>query len=412
MKTYGKSYVEKSDFQKFTKPITPENEKDILNWLRFATGKKCQIEGKDLRLNYGFQTKTVVSEAKEGVYQFLAHSKDNRVYFIYFEMSGAEARDSERAMKEFMRYMKIEPPKEAKASKFQSSKFKPSGKVSPEYLNTIAEVKKQVLNSKGWWLAQTNNYVLKSNMPTKKRSFARKVQEHVEFIRTVYEKFIPPIDEINAVSIITIPNTKEEYFSYTGAPDWSAGVWMSSRKELAVSPYTTDEDRLMNVLRHEAFHQYIFYALNENRSPAWFNEGHADLFSAIKKSGSRVTLIEDNYHLRKLLPLFQRGRISIEKHINLGHSAFYADKDLNYPLAWSIIYYLRKAVPILKNKKEYTQILPRALEAIAANKNIQAVTKEAFKGIDMKLFQKDFLEFWASKSLRSRASRNYIVPRK
>ena len=125
-----------------------------------------------------------------------------------------------------------------------------------------------------------------------------------------------------------------------------------------------------------------------------------------------MTLIEDYYHLRKLLPLFQRGRISIEKHINLNHSGFYADKDLNYPLAWSIIYYLSKAAPILKDKKEYTQILPRALQAIGDNKKPSAVTKEAFRGIDMKQFQEDFLEFWASKSLRSKAGRNYIVPRK
>ena len=223
MKTYGKSYVEKADFQKFIKPITPENEKDIIAWLRFTTGKKCQIGDKDLKLNYGFQTKAVVSEAKNGVYQFLAISKDKRVYFIYLEMSGAETKDSERAVKEFMRYMKIEPPKQVKASKFQSSKYKPSGKVSTEYQDTIEEVKKQVLNTKGWWLAQTNNYVLKSNLPTKKRSFARKVQEHVEFIRAVYEKFIPPIDEIKAVSIVTIPSTKAEYLSYTGAPEWSGG---------------------------------------------------------------------------------------------------------------------------------------------------------------------------------------------
>ncbi|MCM8529686.1 MAG: hypothetical protein NE330_00875, partial [Lentisphaeraceae bacterium] len=316
------NHVLLDEYKKRIIQIEKWDDANILKWLKYLKPGKASLELKYPKLNYLIKNQSVISNNKDKRvhnYDFVLTIADGRKYFLAITMRGGEERDAERAMKDFVKYLKIEKVKEVKASRFQSSKYKPSGKVSKEYEKTISEVKQQVLNTKGWWLAQTNNYILKSNMDSRKRTFAKKVQAHLEFIRGVYEKFIPASTEIKAVSIVTIPGTREEYLKYTGAPDWSGGVWMASRKELAVSSYTSNEDFLLQVLRHEAFHQYIYYALDENHSPAWFNEGHAELFSAVKISGSRITIIEDNRALSTLLPLFGRKAVSLSKHINLDY---------------------------------------------------------------------------------------------
>lgn len=406
-------YVILDDYKKNLENIEKWDDTNVVRWLAHLKGSKVSLESKYPKLNYLIKNQSVISTSKDKRvlhYDFVLTVADGRKYFLAITMRGGEARDAERAMKDFVKYLKVDKVREVKTSRFQSNKFKPSGKVSKEYEKTVDEVKKQVLNTKGWWFAQTDNYILKSNMDTRKRTFAKKVQAHVEFIRGVYEKFIPASSEIKAVSIVSIPSTRQEYLEYTGAPDWSGGVWMSSRKELAVNPYTSNEGFLMQVLRHEAFHQYIYYALDENRSPAWFNEGHAELFSAVKISGSRVTIVEDKRALSTLLPLFRRNAVSVSKHINLDHAGFYENKDINYPLSWSIIYFLRKAVPLYKDKR-YANVLDHALQAIAEGGSLEEVNKAAFGSVDMKAFEADFFKFWNDKRMRSKAARNIIVPR-
>ena len=187
---------------------------------------------------------------------------------------------------------------------------------------------------------------------------------------------------------------------------------MSSRRELAVGYFggKANERQTMGTLNHEAFHQYIFYALQEQTTPPWFNEGHADLFASVKKVGSKLKLIEDPYHMRRLSPLFARGAVNLEKHISLDYQGFYNNIELNYPLAWSIIYYLRKSAPLYKDKR-YSKILSITMAEVAKGSDIKTINEKAFYGIDMKDFQRDFLKFWNSKKMRSKAARNYIIPK-
>jgi hypothetical protein len=401
-------------YKKAIKKIESWDEKNTLAWLKQVTGKNAKLEDKYPKLHYSLKTMLVDYGQNDTTFGILLSSKDNKHYFINLTMRGGDAKDADRAMQGFVRYIKIDKVREVKKSSFQSSKFKPSGKVSPEYQKVLDEIKQQVLNTKGWWFTQTNNYILKSNMGTKKKTFAKKVQTHLEFIRTVFERFIPPIVEINAVSVLTIPSTKEEYAAYIPQGyGWSAGIWMPGRKELAVSAFTSNESALLSVLRHEAFHQYIFYATGEKRIPVWYNEGHADMFQAIKQSGSRVTIVEDSNHLRSLLPLFKRKAVSIKKHISLDHAQFYAEssRSLNYSTAWSLVYYLRKAAPLYKDKR-YSTILPNALKAIAKGDSPDEINKKAFYGIDLDAFETDFFKFWEDKRMRSKALKNIIVPRK
>ncbi len=386
----------------------------INKWFKAFTNKDVKLVDKYPKLTFSIKQKWVEMGQNGNTYDFLIQSSDKRLFYLHASINVGEAKDIERAMQSFIKSIRIGRPQEIKSTN-QSSKVKPIGKVSSTYQATVEKVKQQVANTEGWWFAQTKNYILKSNLGSRSKTFAKRIQERVEVMRAVYEKFIPPVSEISAVSVIAVPGTRKEYVEYSGAPSWSAGVWNSSRRELVVSQLEgrdkkTTEYQMMNTLHHEAFHQYIFYALNQIQTPAWFNEGHADLFAAVKVSGSKVKIIEDVYHLRTLDKYFKSGNINLQKHINSSYQEFYSSKDLNYPLAWSIIYFLRKGGEQFK-AKGYDKILENLMTELVATKSIEKANKKAFYGIDMAAFQQDFLKFWSNKSARSKALRNYIIPR-
>ncbi|MCM8529370.1 MAG: DUF1570 domain-containing protein [Lentisphaeraceae bacterium] len=387
----------------------------ITEWFKAFTGKDIKLIDKFPKLTFAFKQKWVEMSQSGNQYDFLIQTRDKRLLYLHAKFTTGTEEETLEALQYFIRQIRIGRPKEVKSSN-QSTRVKPIGKVSSAYEETIKKVIQAVANTEGWWYAQTPNYVLKSNLPSKSKTFAKRVQERVELMRKVYEKFIPPVDEISAVSVITIPATRDEYVQYSGAPSWSAGVWNSSRRELVVSQLDggkkSAEAQMMNVLHHEAFHQYIFYALNNTSPPAWFNEGHADLFAAVKVTGSKVKSIEDGYHMRTLASVFRSRQINIEQFVQYTYDQFYDERQrsINYAFAWSLIYFIRKAEPEYKDKG-YDKILGKCLTELTKSRDMFKATKVAFEGVDMNTFQKDFYDFWNDKRARSKAERNVIIPR-
>ena len=404
--------VDENDFKKNIEVPQP-GVTFINDWFKAFTGKDIKLTDKYPKLTFSIKQKWVEMAQSDNQYDFLIQSTDKRLFYLTVKFSDGEQKDTEDAVKKFLRTIRIGRPQDVKASN-QSSKVKPNGNTSSDFQATVEKVKQEVSNLEGWWFAQTPNYILKSNLSSRSKTFAKKIQERVEVMRDVYEKFIPPVDKISAVSVITVLETRKEYIEYSEAPSWSAGVWNAGRRELIVSQLDGNkknaEYQMMNTLHHEAFHQYIYYALNEIQTPAWFNEGHADLFAAVKVTGTKVKITEDLYHLRTLDSYFKSGRVDLKRHIDASYNEFYANKDLNYPLAWSVVYFLRKGGEQYK-EKGYDKILDNLMKELVSSKSMQKANEKAFYGINMDQFQKDFLEFWNDKRARSKAERNYIIPK-
>ena len=386
----------------------------ITNWFKSFTGKDIKLIDKYPKLTFSFKQKWVEMSQSGNQYDFLIQARDKRLFYLHAKFSIGEEEETLEAIQYFIKQIRIGRPQEVKSTN-QSNKVKPMGKVSSAYAEAIKKVIQAVANTEGWWYAQTPNYVLKSNLPSKSKTFAKKIQERVEIMRSVYEKFIPPVDTIEAVSVITVPGTRKEYVEYSGAPTWSAGVWASSRRELVISQLEDrgkkeGERQMMNTLHHEAFHQYIFYALNNTSPPAWFNEGHADLFAAVKVTGSKVKVIEDGYHMRNLAPYFRSRSLSVEGLIKSSYNQFYSNVDINYSFAWSLVYFLRKGGEQYESKG-YDKILGKCLTELVKTRNMDTATLAAFEGINMNEFQKDYYDFWNNKRALSKAERNVIIPK-
>ena len=86
------------------------------------------------------------------------------------------------------------------------------------------------------------------------------------------------------MNVARIFNERDDYIAYVGKDkEFSAGLWMPSKKELVISPVPRgDQDyqktEQLKTIRHEGFHQYLHYALDEVQVSVWFNEGNATFF--------------------------------------------------------------------------------------------------------------------------------------
>ena len=412
----GRSFIEKSNYDEAVS-LQKKDSTFVNRWFKEFENREVSLFGKFNRANLYNGVQYILDAKKIGEYGFVITTKDNRTYYLKILVNFEDEKKVASAVQAFVRYFKVGASKELQASN-QSYKAKPRGNKSAEFMETVNRVKKEVSGMPGWWFAETENYILKSNLNSRNRLLAKEVQTQVERMRTVYESFLPANGEINEVSVITIPATREEYQNYIGqGMQWSGGLWSPSRRELILSTMNKEQrssansDWILDVLNHEAFHQYLYYALDKAHAPLWFNEGHAELFAHSKVSSRGVTLEEDKRGLARLAPLIKSGRIDITRHIFCNHEAYYADKDLNYPLGWALCYYLRKAAPLYKTKN-YKDILPKTIKAMRENKSPDEATKAGFYGIDMNQFTKDFCTFWLSKSMRSKAARTKVVTQK
>ena len=412
----GRIFIEKPDYDSAISQ-QKQDESFVNQWFTNLEKREVALFAKFAKSNLPTGAQYILSDQTPGRYGFVMTSKDHRKFYISIKSSFADIRKLESAILTFIRYFEISESKELKASN-QNLSTKPKGNKSPQFMETVNRVKREVSGMADWWFAETENYIIKSNLSSRNRILAKKIQTQVELMRKSYELFLPANKEIQEVSVITIPATREEYQAYVGENmQWSGGIWSPSRRELVLSTMNSEskssanKDWIIDVLNHEAFHQYLFYALDKVRAPMWFNEGHAELFAHSTFSVGRIKLEEDKRGLSKLYPMIKSGTIDFMSHIYADHEAYYADKDLNYPLGWALCYYLRMAAPLYKNRT-YDQIIPKTIKAMREGKSPDEATKAAFYGVDMAQFTKDFCVFWQSKSMRSKANRTEIVPQK
>ncbi len=239
------------------------------------------------------------------------------------------------------------------------------------------------------------------------------IQQDIEVVRAAYERFLPPVEEVREVSVVRVFRDRREYEDYIPEDmKWSSGVWMPTKKELVISPIDLgsarkNQERLLAVVYHEAFHQYLFYALGRMQPPVWWDEGHAALFEGSDLDAHRRTVsIGETDRAGHLEALLKRGRVDFPAFFVMTHQDFYGGNlKENYALAWGIVYFLRKAAPQYP-KGGYERLLGQTIAGLkAANGDWNQAAAAGLKGVDLAQFARDFADFWDGKSKRSRAER-------
>ncbi len=290
-------------------------------------------------------------------------------------------------------------------------------KRSDSYEASRQQVIDSIKNSKKWWYVETEHYIVLSDLTTRHRTTVKALQRNIEYLRSAYEQFIPPKNKIKAVSVVRMPATAEEYAQYVEADlAWSSGLWSPSRGELMIKGRerggTKDKkERMLKTANHEAFHQYIYYALDRIRLSQWYNEGHACFFGPAQVKNNRLRISEDEYRFTILEGLAEKGPIDVNHILEIGRKEWVTcSKEAraeNYAVAWGLVYYLRKYVPT-DRQSPYGKILDTYLETLRATRDAKKATQQALNGVDRKKLGEDLAKFWASRNMRGAAKRNYI----
>lgn len=218
--------------------------------------------------------------------------------------------------------------------------------------------------AQGWGVDDTENYLIVHHSQSEK--LINRIARDVEAMRTFYAGIFPPVKPVEAVSVVRICHNRKEYLQYGGSPR-SGGYWNAGTEELVLYDYyqttkdaghrlkgrrRTHRDSLL-VLYHEAFHQYIYYAVGQIRPHDWFNEGLGDYFSGavMKASGRGVArILPSSWRLQLARrqaregPDF-KGYIPLERLLQAKRKEFYNPRraPLYYAAAWSFIYFLMES---------------------------------------------------------------------
>ncbi len=260
---------------------------------------------------------------------------------------------------------------------------------------------------------ETDNFIVVANIESRKT--VKELKTGLEKSRNVFMQLYPIKEPLKAVSVVKAFESRKEYIAYVGKQyEWTGGLWMASKKELVVSPANFGSARakremLVEVIQHEGFHQYIYFATGEQHTAVWFNEGNATFFEGIEYDRKNVA-IESTYRTAKVAAIADSANIS--KLLAMSHAEFYGvNKRQNYILAYGLMFFLHKGAKIMKGKykNNYSEIPLKYYQAILATRDAEQATKIAWHGVDMNKFNQIFRKFWDSKNLIKKAVRHNIL---
>ncbi len=323
----------------------------------------------------------------------------------------------------FFRRIRVSRTPEAKDP---SNRFQNKDLIPARNRDNLSASRKQVIESirnlNEWWYAETSNYILLSDLTSSYASMIKKLQGEMDIMRRGYAEILPFTGRTDAVSVIRIFGNRNEYIEYVGEKyRWSGGLWMPQLKELVISaPQWNNkkaaQDSLRRIVYHEGLHQYLHETVQNHRATsAWFNEGHAMLFTNAEVRNKTLEITEPENEATLLENILDKGTFDLNQLLTVSYPDFYSEhKDIrskNYASAWALCYYLHKgAVTIrdIRHRDSVKTIIPDYLKYINAGSSPGEATRKAFEEIDKKVFTEDFIAFWKSKSRRSKARRTHI----
>jgi hypothetical protein len=227
----------------------------------------------------------------------------------------------------------------------------------PEFRNGELRTKMRARLLDGWSWEDTPNFVFL--MSSDKAVLMRDLQKKLEGIRKHYLARFPPAAEIMAVSTARVCEDEEEYLEYGGSQG-TVGYWNAGAKELVFFENGKEDTRM--VLYHEAFHQYVFYAVGEARPHPWFNEGYGDYFSGAEfnRQGDVLRIHPNSWRILTIQRYFDECP-SWKEIVRKEQKDFMAKAQLLYPMAWSMVYFLEESKEVEK-RPEWARILPTYYE--------------------------------------------------
>ena len=337
-----------------------------------------------------------------------------RMLLVYELESGSFTPEWERAVLRSLGSVEFfRPERDASARRIEAGRGGGSSVTnsSDSWQESRRRVIDNIRNFRDWWYLETENYIFVSNQEDR-RSMIR-LRRDLERARSAFAAHFPMRGKPDAVSVVRIFGTRNEYLAYVGKElQWSGGVWVPAREELVISPIdarapeNVQQEIIRQVAFHEGFHQYIHYALGRIPISIWFNEGAAQYFEGIEFRGGKPEVRLAERSEIKLRRTFRRATASeLSALVKMDYQTFYGEnRDRNYPLAHGLVYYLLKGAPVA-GKQEYARIIPAYYRELVKSADPAAATRVAFGQVDFRKLAADLVKFWNSDRLIRRSIR-------
>jgi hypothetical protein len=297
---------------------------------------------------------------------------------VIFSMSELDFEDWERGVQTIIKRFKILESDEEDAEEGGSDAdiFADSTKKPEAWRN--ARKSKLI---KGWNAIDTENYLIVYNKQVKK-PLLKNIAKHIEAIRKqVYEPMFPPTKEVKAISVVRVCKDRAEYGKY-GGPPGSAGYWSRGDEELVFYQDKANKKDSLRVLYHEAFHQYIHYAVGNVAPHSWFNEGHGDYYAGHNYRSGKFKA--DVFRWRTGIianAIAQKKYVKLEEFLKYTQGQYYANPGLCYAQGWSFVYFLREVERRkIKKYQKYYGLLDRYFDAI--KRNVKEVKEKGLSGLE------------------------------
>ena len=277
-----------------------------------------------------------------------------------------------------------------------------------------------------WWYMESPNYILLSDDPAADR-MADSMLASLESLLPRYAALVPPFrGRFVSTGIVRVFRKSEDfdrYFADEGTPLGlanTAGLFSGSRRELVIRPPgRRSAQDLGSIVRHEAFHQYLFTAWGGANAPIWFNEGTAELFASYVPKKGGFDFAEIPYHAARLEKMARSKNADWEGMLSQlllwDQATFYhpplahGDASFSYAVGYGIAYFLFRGAPSLRGQP-YKDVLPTLFAEMERTGDPRAATAAAFKmgGTSresefLRKFARDLRDFWKSESARREA---------
>ena len=258
------------------------------------------------------------------------------------------------------------------------------------------------ISSMKWWNSENDMYCFMTDLDKAKGGkFVKDTMRLMDAMRNAYEKYVPPQKSVGKCTV-RVFRSMDGYRGYlsgngTGA-EWSCGLWDPSREELLVA--AEDRTQALNTMRHEAFHQYLFYATGNGHHAMWFNEGHACFFENVKYNPAKntVTVVDEGSRAKWVAANAERVAAAIPSVLAKSYEQFYGGSEdrvsLNYATSWAVVYFLEKGAYASDEFTPYRGICAKYLELTQGGVDSAEATKRAWELVEGRDVSADFMKFW------------------
>ncbi|MCC6783222.1 MAG: hypothetical protein IT457_10300 [Planctomycetes bacterium] len=240
--------------------------------------------------------------------------------------------------------------------------------------------------------------------------FARWTAKKLEDARAMFKDRYPPHPGMKRnYSIIRICYDYGEFQKYGDTPTGVVGWFSPGTKELVIYHdaqriFCSSEEEMLSIAYHEAWHQYSDQYWPEVELHRWFDEGLAEYFGSLRRSGKNEVLVPHKGRLDSLREqMASKTLIPSGEIVGWSRAKFYgARAPDHYAQAWAMADFLIRGKAKLGAKwdPEWSEILPTYAKIALEEKDAEKAARVCLEGVDAIAWEAAWIDWVKSGAIK------------